>query len=81
MTVDAGALNRELVLENDAVVGSVNANLRHYQAAVDALAAADQGWLQRLITRQVPLEDAPGVFAPEGDPSAADDVKVVVTLS
>ena len=28
--VDAGELNRDIVLENDAVVGSVNANLRHY---------------------------------------------------
>ena len=31
--VDAGATNRELVLENDVVIGSVNANLRHYAAA------------------------------------------------
>ncbi len=38
--VDAGELNRDIVLENDAVVGSVNANLRHYAQAADALAAS-----------------------------------------
>ena len=31
--VDAGALNRDIVLENDVVVGSVNANRRHYAQA------------------------------------------------
>ncbi|MDO3637212.1 hypothetical protein [Mycolicibacterium arseniciresistens] len=30
-TVDAGAVNREMVLENDVVIGSVYANLRHYR--------------------------------------------------
>ncbi len=39
ITVDAGALNRDLVLENDVVFGSVNANRRHYEAAAEALAA------------------------------------------
>ena len=43
--VDAGELNRDIVLENDAVVGSVNANLRHYAQAAEALAAADLDWL------------------------------------
>ena len=45
LPVDTGGLNRELVLENDAVVGSVNANLRHYALAADALARADLDWL------------------------------------
>jgi len=73
--VDAGGLNREIVLENDAVFGSVNANLRHYRAAAEALAAADVSWLRRLITRRVPLAD----FAEALRPSP-DDVKVVLTL-
>jgi threonine dehydrogenase-like Zn-dependent dehydrogenase len=75
LTVDAGALNREMVLENDAVVGSVNAGLRHYAAAADALAAADTGWLERLITRRVPLERFAEAFEPRDD-----DVKVVLTF-
>ncbi|MFE7763854.1 glucose 1-dehydrogenase [Streptomyces sp. NPDC057438] len=75
MTVDAGALNREIVLQNDAVVGSVNANLRHYRQAADALAKADVSWLERMITRRVPLERATEAFTPQ-----RDDVKVVIEL-
>lgn len=74
--VDAGAVNRELVLENDVVVGSVNANLRHYRQAADALAEADLGWLDRMITRRVPLSAAADAFT-----SGDDDVKVVITLT
>ena len=76
LQIDAGQLNREIVLENDAVVGSVNANLRHYQAAAAALADAEPSWLKRLITKTVPLTDAPAAFQlPE-----SDDVKVVIAL-
>ncbi len=42
---DVGALNRGIVLENDVVFGSVNANRSHYQDAADALAKADKDWL------------------------------------
>ncbi|MBI2245076.1 MAG: glucose 1-dehydrogenase [Nocardioides sp.] len=75
LSVDAGGLNRELVLENDVVVGSVNANTRHYRAAADALATADLAWLERLLTRRVPLADAADAF--EAGP---EDVKVVIEL-
>lgn len=75
LRIDAGALNRELVLENDAVVGSVNANLRHYRHAADALASADKDWLASLITRRVPLHRAADAFTEQ-----RDDVKVVITL-
>ncbi|MGH3947128.1 MAG: glucose 1-dehydrogenase [Pseudonocardiaceae bacterium] len=75
VTLDGGALNRELVLENDAVVGSVNANLHHYDLAAVALARADLDWLDRMITRRVPLDRAADAFDPQ-----PDDVKVVVTL-
>jgi threonine dehydrogenase-like Zn-dependent dehydrogenase len=78
--VDAGAINRDMVLENLAVVGSVNANLRHYRAAAAALDAADQTWLRRLITRTVSLEDAPQFLASTRE-GVVDDVKVVITLS
>ena len=52
---DVGRLNRTLVLNNDVVFGTVNANRRHYEMAAGALARADQAWLARLITRRVPL--------------------------
>ncbi|MDL4815346.1 glucose 1-dehydrogenase [Actinomadura opuntiae] len=75
LTVDAGGINREIVLENDAIVGSVNANLDHYAAAADALAKADPDWLGRLVSRRVPLEEFQDAFTPR-----EDDVKVVITL-
>jgi threonine dehydrogenase-like Zn-dependent dehydrogenase len=53
--VDAGQLNRDTVLQNDVIFGSVNANRRHYEAGAQALAAADHQWLSKLITRRVPL--------------------------
>jgi threonine dehydrogenase-like Zn-dependent dehydrogenase len=73
--IDAGAVNREIVLQNDVVFGSVNANHRHYEQAAEALAKADRSWLNRLITRRLPLERAAEAFEPGGD-----DVKVVIDL-
>ena len=75
LEVDAGALNRSIVLENDVVFGSVNANRRHYELAAEALAAADRAWLDRLITRRVALEDWQSAL--ERGP---DDMKVVIEL-
>ena len=37
LSVDVGALNNEIVLENDVVFGSVNANRRHFEQAAAAL--------------------------------------------
>jgi threonine dehydrogenase-like Zn-dependent dehydrogenase len=54
--LDIGAINRDLVLDNAVIFGTVNANRRHYEIAADALAGADRAWLERLITRRVPLE-------------------------
>ena len=71
--IDAAAINRRLVLENDVVFGTVNANRRHYTAAVAALATADPSWLDALITRRVALEG----WAAALD-KRPDDVKVVL---
>ena len=75
LTVDAGSINREMVLENDVVIGSVNANLDHYRAAADSLAQADLDWLGRLVSRRVPLASYEDAFQAQDD-----DVKVVITL-
>jgi len=74
--VDVGALNREEVLMNGVVFGSVNANRRHYDAGAQALAKADRAWLRRLISRRVPLENFGEAFE-----RRTDDVKVVLDLS
>jgi threonine dehydrogenase-like Zn-dependent dehydrogenase len=76
LSLDIGALNNELVLENDVVFGSVNANRRHFKEAVKALTGADKDWLGRMITRTVPLEHWPDALE-RGD----DDIKTVVEFS
>ena len=53
--VNMTELNKQMVLENNVVFGVVNANLRHYRAAVAALSGADRGWLERLVSRRVPV--------------------------
>lgn len=70
---DSGEFNRRMVLRNDVVFGSVNANRAHYEAAAAALAAADPEWLEALITRRVPLARWPEAFE-----RRSDDVKVVL---
>ncbi|MEU2612844.1 glucose 1-dehydrogenase [Micromonospora sp. NPDC007271] len=70
---DAGALNRELVLENNVVFGSVNANRRHWEQAAEALARADHSWLNSLITRRVPVSSYAEAYT-----STAQDIKVVL---
>jgi glucose 1-dehydrogenase len=64
-----------VVLDNDVIFGSVNANRRHYDQATRALAAADREWLSRLITRTVTLSRYREAFTRQ-----QDDVKVVLDL-
>jgi threonine dehydrogenase-like Zn-dependent dehydrogenase len=73
--IEAGAINRMLVLENGVVFGSVNANRRHYETAGEALRRTDRGWLEGLITRRVGLSDFGHAFERQHD-----DVKVVIDL-
>lgn len=74
--VDAGLLNRNMVLENESVVGSVNANRRHYEAGAAALAAADHAWLERVVSRTVPIDQWSQALQRQ-----PDDVKVVVQVA
>jgi len=57
VSFDFGQFNNTMVLNNDVVFGSVNANRRHYEIAAAALGQADQAWLGRLISRRVPLSN------------------------
>ena len=64
------------VLKNNVVVGSVNANKRHWYKAGQALARADRMWLERLITRS----ERPEAFkqALQREP---DDIKVIIQFA
>jgi len=62
-----------MVLNNETVFGTVNANRTHYEMAAAQLARADRDWLARLITRSVPVER----WA-EALQNRPDDIKVVI---
>jgi len=65
-----------MVLRNNVIVGSVNANKRHWYKAGQALAASDRSWLSRLLTGREP----PQVFmrAIQRQP---EDIKVVIQFA
>ncbi|WP_254530719.1 glucose 1-dehydrogenase [Natrinema gelatinilyticum] len=48
--VDGGRLHRELVLHNKALVGSVNSNRTHFEAATETLAALPDEVLEAIVT-------------------------------
>ena len=64
------------VLRNNVVVGSVNANKRHWYKAGEALARADHAWLARLITRRERPENFEQALVRK-----AEDIKVVIQFS
>jgi threonine dehydrogenase-like Zn-dependent dehydrogenase len=72
-TADLAAM---MVLQNNVIVGSVNANKRHWYKAGQALARADATWLARLLSRR----ERPEAFmtALRRD---SDDIKVVIEFA
>jgi len=69
-------VSAKVVLRNNVIVGSVNANKRHWYKASQALARADRAWLSRLITRREKPQDFENALA-----RTPDDIKVVVQFS
>jgi threonine dehydrogenase-like Zn-dependent dehydrogenase len=73
----AAELMRDLVLDNQLMIGSVNAARGHFQVAVNDLEHAEHHWpghLARLITQRCPPEGAESLL--EHHP--ADEIKAVV---
>jgi threonine dehydrogenase-like Zn-dependent dehydrogenase len=64
------------VLKNNVVIGSVNANKRHWYEAGQVLAQADRAWLGRLLTRREPPEAFPRALKRQ-----PDDIKVVIQFA
>jgi threonine dehydrogenase-like Zn-dependent dehydrogenase len=64
------------VLKNNVVVGSVNANKRHWYKAAEALARADRSWLTRLVTRR----EMPDRFV-QALQRGPEDIKVIIQFS
>jgi glucose 1-dehydrogenase len=72
----ASELNDGLVMENDVVFGSVNANRRHYAQACEVLQQAPMSLLRRMITRVVPIERYMEAFE-----RREGDIKTVLQLA
>jgi threonine dehydrogenase-like Zn-dependent dehydrogenase len=76
LPLDSGNFNRSMVLQNDVVFGSVNANRRHYDIGAAALASADPAWLAGLLSRRVPLNHWREAFE-----RREGDIKVIVEFA
>jgi glucose 1-dehydrogenase len=72
-TADAATV---MVLRNNVVVGSVNANKRHWYKAGESLVRSDRSWLARLVSRR----EKPENFRQALD-RKPDDIKVVIQFS
>ena len=64
------------VLKNNVIVGSVNANKRHWFKANDRLGRLDRAWLSRLITRYEEPENFEQALK-----RGPDDIKIVIEFS
>jgi threonine dehydrogenase-like Zn-dependent dehydrogenase len=73
--VDLSVFNKNMVLSNKVLFGSVNAARTHYEAAARLLSKTDPAWLGRLISRRVPAKHWPEAL--ERQPN---DVKVVLEV-
>ena len=65
-----------MVLQNNVIVGSVNANKRHWYQAGQVLARADATWLARLLSRR----ERPEAFM-NALHRRPDDIKVVIQFA
>ncbi|QLG26419.1 glucose 1-dehydrogenase [Halorarum halophilum] len=61
--IDGGALHRELVLHNKALVGSVNSNVGHFERAVDTLGDFPGWFLDDLVTGVYGIDEFGQAFA------------------
>jgi threonine dehydrogenase-like Zn-dependent dehydrogenase len=77
LQLDGAAIFRNLVLENQTLVGSVNASLEHFEAGMRSLSQASQQWpglLERFITRRFSPPRAEEALEQRGE----DDIKTVI---
>jgi len=77
LSVEGSTLMRRLVLQNQLIVGSVNASRDHFQLAVHDLSMAERRWpgqIAKLITHRHPYADFEAAFQHHG----SDEIKVVL---
>jgi threonine dehydrogenase-like Zn-dependent dehydrogenase len=74
--MDIGSINRQMVLDNNVMFGSVNANRKHWESAVEVLSKADSKWLAQLISRREPLSEWHNALTRQ-----PHDIKVVIDFT
>jgi threonine dehydrogenase-like Zn-dependent dehydrogenase len=66
---DVGAMHSEMVLHNKAMIGSVNSNVGHFEAATDTLDALPEWLIDDLVT---------GIYPVDGFERAFEDDNTVI---
>jgi threonine dehydrogenase-like Zn-dependent dehydrogenase len=74
--MDMSCINREMVLDNIVMFGSVNANRAHWEIAEKTLLKADEKWLSQLISRREPLSQWQDALQRQ-----PHDIKVVIDFT
>ncbi|WP_276300521.1 glucose 1-dehydrogenase [Halorussus lipolyticus] len=75
--IDGGRLHKEFVMNNKALVGSVNSNVSHFESAVETLADLPEWLFDDLVTGVHGLDDYEAAFA-DGDETT---IKTAVQFS
>lgn len=78
ITVDVATVNRNLVLGNRVILGTVKAGRRHFEMAVRDLETIEMhrpGWLARLVTRRLPFDQALSAMT-----RGSEEIKTVLTF-
>ena len=65
--IDGGRLHKEFVMNNKALVGSVNSNVAHFEAAVETLADLPAWLLDDLVTGIYGLDDYEAAFTTDDE--------------
>ncbi|MFW5964031.1 MAG: glucose 1-dehydrogenase [Natronomonas sp.] len=60
--IDGGRLHKELVMQNKALVGSVNSGPRHFRAAIDRLDGFPESFLEDFLTEVAPYREFEPAF-------------------
>lgn len=79
ISIPGNQINLNLVLGNRIIFGSVNANRNYFEMGVEHFSLFEQqfpGTLQKLITRQIDLNNFQSAFT-----KATDDIKTVLKIS
>ena len=79
LEVEGAKLNLEMVLDNKVVFGTVNANRRYFEAAVQDLQKFEEMWpglCAKMITRRVPVDN----YSEALEPREGVDVKSTISF-